>query len=110
MIADFYIKEQRCFVKYNLNGRNGFLVFRLHFAPKRRQLFLLVPARRTWLVCFPLAPGSCLIMPISARLMFVPGGFCARRLDHGRFSASSQRISYGSPSRRLPLCRCRDTV
>ena len=42
-------------------------------------------------------------MPISARLMFVPGGLPARRLGLGRLSAGSQRISYGSPSRRLPL-------
>ena len=42
--------------------------------------------------------------------MFVPGGLPARRLGLVRFSTGSQRISYGSPSRRLPLFRCRDTV
>ena len=81
-----------------------------HFAPKRRQLFLLVPARRIWLVWFLLAPGSRHIMPISARLMFVPGGRPARRLVLGRLSAGSQRISYDNPSRRLALCHCGDTV
>ena len=56
-----------------------------------------------------LAPGSRHIMPISALLMFVPGGRPARCLGLGRLSAGSQRISYGSPSRRRPLCCCRDT-
>ena len=42
--------------------------------------------------------------------MFVPGGRLARRLGLGRLSASSQRILYECPSRRLLLCRCRDTV
>ena len=49
-------------------------------------------------------------MPTSTRLMFVPGGRLARRLGLGRLSAGSQHIIYGSPSRRLPLRRCRDTV
>ena len=49
-------------------------------------------------------------MPISALLMFVPGGRPVRRLGIGSLFADSQRISYGSPSHRLPLCRCRDTV
>ena len=96
-------------VTYNLNGQNGFLNLQLHFATKRRQLFLLVPARRILLVWFLLAPGSRHIMPISALLMFVPGGRPARRLGFGRLSAGSQRISCGIPSRRRPLCRCRDT-
>ena len=93
-----------------MNGQNGFLILRLHFALKRRHLFLLVLARRIGLVWFLLAPGSCHIMPISAKLIFVPGGRPARLLGLGRLSADSQRISYGSPPRRLPLCRCRDTV
>ena len=50
------------------------------------------------------------MMPISAQLMFVPGGRLARRLGLGRLSARSQRISYGSQSRPLPICRCRATV
>ena len=93
-----------------MSGQNEFLILRLHFAPKRRQSLLLVPARHIWLVWFLLAPGSRHIMPISALLMFVPGGRPARRLGLGRLSADSQRISSGGPSRRLPLCRCRDTV
>ena len=87
-----------------MNGRNGFLIIRLHSAPKRRQFFLLVPARRIWLVWFLLAPGSRHIMPIAARLMFAPGGLSAGRLGLGRLSAGSERIFYGVPSRRLHLC------
>ena len=38
-------------------------------------------------------PGSRHIMPISALLMFVPGGRPFRRLGLSRLSADSQRIS-----------------